>query len=85
MSTAGFTDLPTAARDEIERQRYAEKMQGFHPGERVWWMRASRGGYGFVSKVPCEVVGRTRRRVVLRVDGSGRLVRARPENVQRPQ
>lgn len=40
-------------------------------GDQVWWQHQPRGGYGFISKQPAEVIGHTAKRVRIRVPHAG--------------
>lgn len=60
--------------------------QGYQPkvGDKCFWIRRPRGGYGYALRVPAVVVEVRPRRVVVDAElaaGGTRRVRARPGNV----
>ena len=42
-------------------------MSEFAPGQRVIWRHELRGGYGYIERIPGEVVRVTAKRVIIRV------------------
>lgn len=63
-------------------------MDQFCVGDRVTWLCAPRGGYGYIWPVDAEVVKINRVRLRLRAkrwDGSYGEVNVRPENVRRKE
>jgi hypothetical protein len=63
-------------------------MTSFVEGQPVHWLHTSRGGYGYIRRVPATVVHQTDSRVMITVKTvSGNIVyrSVRPENLQPAQ